>query len=213
MKVIDDGVIKYDRSNFSHIESISEDEYNDLEYQREKLYQLGLIGVDPKTSVGYGNISKRFSLQKFKKTARSQFIITGTQTGKFKHLDGKCYTRVIDFNIEEAKIHSMGAIEASSEALTHAAIYDSNPNINAIIHIHSEKIWNYLIGLNELKIESSIEYGTIEMASAASLISKKFNHYCFPMVGHYSGVIHFSDSLDKCTEEIIQLYQMVEKKY
>lgn len=213
MKVIDDGVIKYDRSNFSPIESINEEEYNDIEYQRKKLYQLELIGVDQKNAIGYGNISKRYDLQKFKTTPNPQFIITGTQTGKYQNLDGKGYTRVLDFNIEESKIHSMGAIQASSEALTHAAIYEANPNVKAIVHIHSEKIWNYLIKINKLKIDSTIEYGTVEMAKASGLISKKFNHYCFPMTGHYSGVIHFSDTLEKCTDEIIQLYQMIEKKY
>ena len=58
MKVIDDGVIKYDRSNFSHSGPLEIVEYFNLESWRMRLYDLNLIGEYKDEKIGFGNISE-----------------------------------------------------------------------------------------------------------------------------------------------------------
>jgi ribulose-5-phosphate 4-epimerase/fuculose-1-phosphate aldolase len=206
MKVIDDGVIKYDRSNFTYCDRISEIECRDLEYQRKKLYHENLIGECPIHKVGFGNISVKYDLQQYHSTTNPQFIITGTQTGKFSELNSTQYTRVIDFDIENLKLHSMGALEASSEALTHAAIYLSNPQIGGIVHVHSSSIWNGIITNTQFTTSKNIPYGTKEMAHAVMAFSKNHHTGYFAMKGHEDGVVAFAPTIEEATVITLQLH-------
>lgn len=206
MKVIDDGVIKYDRSNFSYCDHIEAEECVELEYQRKKLYHENLIGECPVHKVGFGNISLKYDLQKYHTTPNPQFIITGTQTGKFSELTNTQYTRVIDFDIENLKLHSMGALEASSEALTHAAIYLSNPLIGGIVHVHSKSIWEGIIKNTNFTTSKEIPYGTKEMAHAVMAFSKKHHTGYFAMEGHEDGVVAFAPTITEATKITLELH-------
>lgn len=206
MKVIDDGVIKYDRSNFSQCGPIDLVEYSALESWREKLYALNLIGEYPEEGVGFGNISEFKDYSKFHQSMVPQFIITGSQTGKYPKLDGRFYTRVLDYDIDHLKIKVMGPIEASSESLTHAAIYAHNKNIKAIFHIHSKEIWNGMIKDKTDFTNKDIPYGTVEMARATEKCIDKKSSGVFCMHGHEDGVIAYGKSLDEAGELILGLY-------
>jgi len=209
MKVIDDGVIKYDRSNFTQCPPLNISEYSCLELWRKELFKLNLIGEYPIDQVGFGNISEFKDYQQFHQSSHPQFLITGTQTGKYPDLDGRFYTRVLDYDIEDLKIKVMGPVEASSEALTHAAIYAGNKNIMAIFHIHSAKIWNGMINDNSEHTSKTIPYGTVEMARATQncINHKDFGSFC--MHGHEDGVVAYGRSLDEAGKIILKLY----KKY
>jgi ribulose-5-phosphate 4-epimerase/fuculose-1-phosphate aldolase len=206
MKVIDDGIIKYDRSNFTQCGPINLVEYSDLEYWRKKLFKLNLIGEYPDLHVGFGNISVIKNYSHFYQSPLPQFIITGTQTGKYSDLDGRFYTRVLNYDINNLKIEMLGPIEASSEALTHAAIYAHNKNIKAIFHIHSAKIWNGMIKDKTNFTCKSIPYGTVEMARATErcIDQKDFGSFC--MHGHEDGVVSYGRSLDEAGQLILELY-------
>lgn len=207
MKVIDDGVIKYDRSNFSQCEALLESEFEGLEYWRKKLYQMNLIGEYPEVHIGFGNMSTLHDYSFFCKSPHPQFIITGTQTGKFSDLNGSQYTRVLDYKIDELKIHMMGTIEASSEALTHAAIYEANPNIKAVFHIHSNEIWKKMIEDKSDFTCESIPYGTVEMARATQACIKNKDAGIFCMHGHEDGIVIYARSLEEAGNLTISLHQ------
>ena len=207
MKVIDDGVIKYDRSNFSQCGPISFLEYSDLEYWRKKLYKLNLIGEYPEALVGFGNMSVVKDYSEFFESSLPQFVITGTQTGKFSDLDGSQYTRVLDYNINQLKINMMGVIEASSEALTHAAIYVYNPTIKSVFHIHSSNIWSNMIKDNSDYTAANIPYGTVEMAYATQKCIHGKNSGVFCMRGHEDGVVIYGTSMEEAGELTLKLYQ------
>lgn len=211
MKVIDDGVIKYDRTNFSHCEGLCLDEYQELEYWRKKLFQLNLIGEYLEAQVGFGNISMIQDYSNFFESKHPQFIISGTQTGKYADLDGLQYTRVLDYEIDGLKIKMMGAIEASSEALTHAAIYDSNPNIKAVFHIHSKEIWEAMIADKSDFTAADIPYGTVEMAHATQQCIKNKDAGVFCMHGHEDGVVIFGKSTDEAGKLTLELQKKYEK--
>lgn len=205
MKVIDDGVIKYDRSNFTQCGPIDLVEYSKLEYWRKQLFQLNLIGEYKEAGIGFGNLSVVHDYSHFHKTAHPQFIITGTQTGKYSELNGHFYTRVLDYDIKNLKINVLGPVEASSEALTHAAIYAHNKNIKAIFHIHSASIWNGMIEDKRDFTDKTIPYGTFEMAQAtAACIGKKdFGTFC--MHGHEDGVVAYGRNLVEVGQLILNL--------
>lgn len=207
MKVIDDGVIKYDRSNFSRSEALFVEEYKDLEYWRKKLYQINLIGEYPEAQVGFGNMSQVKDYSEIYESTHPQFIITGTQTGKYADLNGNHYTRVLDYDIKNLKIKMMGVIEASSEALTHAAIYESNPSIKAVFHIHSGEIWRKMIDDKSDFTAAHIPYGTVEMARATQECIKGKNQGAFCMHGHEDGVVIYAGSLAEAGQITLDLHR------
>ncbi len=206
MKVIDDGVIKYDRSNFSLSPALSEIEYQDLEFYRSKLFNLELIGEYPNEKIGYGNLSSVRDYVQYYKSNHPQFIITGTQTGKYKILNGSHYTRVLDYNIETLHIQMMGPIEASSEALTHAAIYESNHQIQAVFHIHSSPIWKKMIEDKSDHTDADIPYGTALMAMATQKCIGKKSYGTFCMHGHEDGVVIYGRSIKEAGQLTLDLY-------
>lgn len=207
MKVIDDGVIKYDRSNFSYCEGLLASEFGDLEYWRKKLYQMNLIGEYPEAKVGFGNMSVVQNYTQFTPSAHPQFVITGTQTGKHANLGATHYTRVLDYDVDNLKIKMMGSIEASSEALTHAAIYEANPNIKAVFHIHSNEIWLKMLADGSDKTCASIPYGTVEMAHATQNCIAGKNAGVFCMHGHEDGIVIYGRSLLEAGELTMKLHR------
>ena len=206
MKVIDYGVIKYDRSNFTQCGPIELVEYSALEAWRKKLYEKNLIGEYAEAGIGFGNISELKDYSKYHQAQVPQFVITGTQTGKYPDLDGNFYTRVLDYDIELLKIKMQGPIEASSEALTHAAIYSCNPMIKAIFHIHSADIWSGMIRDRSNFTAKSIPYGTVEMARATQRCVEKKEVGAFCMHGHEDGVVAYGRNLVEAGDLILKLH-------
>src|SRR5690242_18019711 len=98
---------------------------------RQKLFELGLIGVDA-SGIGFGNVSIR---------SGRQFYITGSGTGKFSRLTISHYARVIAYDFEKNWLRCVGSVVASSESLTHAAVYESDPSTMAVIHCHDTELW------------------------------------------------------------------------
>lgn len=203
---IDDGYIKYDRSHFTKAAALKEHEFTDIEKWRAILFEKELIGEYQKEKIGYGNISKRADYSHYKKTSQPQFCISATQTGKHPILNGNHYTRVLDFNISENIIVAQGPNEASSESLTHGAIYSSNQEINYVFHIHSKKIWLGMIKDKLPTTSAEIPYGTMQMANAVQDITNQHYEGWFAMEGHEDGVVIYSKQIEKAGELTLELY-------
>jgi ribulose-5-phosphate 4-epimerase/fuculose-1-phosphate aldolase len=167
---------------------------------------MNLIGEDPIHKIGFGNISMRMNYLNILQTTNAQFIISGSQTGKHSQLNGTHYTRILDFNTDSMELEMMGAIEASSETLTHAAIYQSCLEINFIIHIHSKIIWDNMKKNNYPFIPERIEYGTKEMANAVARLSFSKSSGFMSMNGHEDGVISYGKNSLEAFEQIEQLF-------
>lgn len=203
----EEGVIKYDRSGFHRTNALSEAEYIDLERWRQKLFELELIGEYDDLKVGYGNVSELKNLTHLHQFNGPQFTITGTQTGKLAHLDGRYYTHVVGYDIENSALTSYGPLEPSSEALTHASIYLAAQNVKAIFHIHSTPIWEGMIKENMPGTPEEIEYGTTEMALCVQQLTANREAGSFVMKGHQDGIIAYGNSLDQTGAEILKLYR------
>jgi len=198
--VIDDGVIKYDRSNFTHSGPLKEELWSELENWRVKLFKLNLIGEYPKEKVGFGNLSKLLNWDK-----QANFIITGTQTGKYPNLTGEHYTLVDGYDLKEMKLSQVGPLEASSEALTHAAVYESNKEITTVFHIHNTAIWEKMIQGNYDATPKEVPYGTQEMANCVGTLINGRSSGVIVMKGHQDGVIAYAKSLNECGKLILEL--------
>ena len=194
-----EGVIKY---QLHHTDGELPDNslLSELNAWRSILFKLHLIGQDPARyqGLGYGNISHRIANS-------SQFIISGTQTGQLQTLDYQHYCLIIQAYPDKNQIYSQGRCKPSSEALTHASVYQHNPNINAVIHVHSPIIWQNTHTLNLAHTAANIAYGTPDMANAvADLLNTKPVINVFTMLGHEDGVIAFGETLSEAASLLIQ---------
>jgi L-ribulose-5-phosphate 4-epimerase len=156
---------------------------------REKLYAIGFIGEN--MGIGYGNISIRYK--------KDQFIITGSATGKIKTLTNEHFTKVTSYDLDSNSIRAIGPIIASSESLTHAAIYETDPGINAVIHVHHQKLWEKLLNLVP-STDGKTEYGTPAMAREIKGLFKDTNlkeKKILAMAGHEEGIVSFGRDLDE----------------
>ncbi len=171
-----------------------EAEIADILEARQRLYDWNFIGALP-SGIGFGNISKRFN--------GNQCYISGSATGGIEKLESKHFSTIMDYSIKDNKIECSGELSASSESLTHLAIYEINDKIKYIAHIHNSVIWAFLLKTNQAT-ENYFNYGTPEIAMNAAEFCKKQNLStgCFAMRGHEDGVIFYSDEMKKLMELI-----------
>jgi L-ribulose-5-phosphate 4-epimerase len=191
----DEGYIKF---NCTWIKEEFPERYkiDELNSWRQKLYDQQLIGTYP-DGIGYGNISCRLT--------DGSFLITGTATGSIKQLTNEHFTRVINFNIGDNSITCQGPIKASSESLTHAIIYKSLPEVNAVVHIHNNNLWQKL--LNNVPTTSlQVAYGTPAMASEINRLLTTTNlkeDKILVMAGHEDGLIAFGKDLAEAASKFL----------
>lgn len=186
-----EGLVKY---NLDHtITKISSSHVNlsEINEVRRILLEKKFLGTDDH-GIGYGNISQRLE-----KESR-EFLITGTQTSKKKELEIDDFSIITDFNVDGFYLKSSGKTSPSSEAFSHAIIYKLFRDMNAVIHIHSEPLWLFMLQNNFLKTED-VGYGTKEMVAEIQRIYYGMDireGSIFAMTGHHGGIIAFSQTLD-----------------
>jgi ribulose-5-phosphate 4-epimerase/fuculose-1-phosphate aldolase len=99
-----------------------------------------------------------------------------------------------------------GAAIPSSESLTHAAIYESDSSVCAVIHCHDSALWQAL--LNRVPTSSgSIAYGTPEMAYEIMHLFKTSDvqrHEILIMGGHEGGIVTFGRNLQDAFEVLMR---------
>ncbi len=194
-----DGVIKYSIEHTTKNTPAFND-YEALEALRSRLFILGLIGVQD--GIGYGNISVR-------EKDKNSFFITATQTGDLSSLTSEYYTYISSYDFSKFQVTSQGRHQPSSEALSHAMIYKINSEINAVIHIHSKALWEFMKENNTLF--TTAEYGTAQMVEEIASLYKNtnpFNESIFVMRGHEDGVMAFGKTVK---EAELTLFSMIQK--
>ena len=184
----DEGVIKFNY-NWKQEPPMPYTLISELNEWRDKLYKAGLIGKDT-NGIGYGNVSCRLE--------RNTFIITGSGTGSLAKLDAEHYTTVTAYDLTSNSLTATGPIKASSESLTHAAIYETVPELNAVFHVHHLSLWENL--LTDLPSAAKhIGYGTTAMAAEIARLLKDplvLHQGIIAMGGHKEGVLSFGRSLE-----------------
>ena len=191
-----EGYIKFDLQWEKKSVDFPENILSELNLFRTELFDIGLIGMYP-DGIGFGNISTRIA-------NTDQFIISGSATGQLRTLTKEHFSLVTAFDIEKNTVICEGQIAASSESMSHAALYKSNHNINAVVHVHHNKLWSN--HLNKLPTTpKNAEYGTPEIANEI----KKLAHVSVGIIimgGHEEGIVSFGTNLEEAANRIIKLH-------
>ena len=194
----DEGYIKFN-SQLHNAFPPAEWDVEQVNLWRDRLFEMKLIGAYD-DGIGYGNISIR-------SPHTDEFIITGTSTGGLALLFPEHFTRVKSYDIDRNSVVCEGKIHASSETMTHAAVYACDRDIGAVIHIHSAEHWRRLLGVIPTTSESAA-YGTPEMARE---IFRLYRETDFPVVrvmamaGHEEGILSFGPTLDDAGARLMEI--------
>jgi ribulose-5-phosphate 4-epimerase/fuculose-1-phosphate aldolase len=163
--------------------------FAELNKYRRKLLDLEMMGVDG-NGIGFGNLSVRDGTS-------TRFYITGSATAGIVELTPADYAKVVAYDFPKNWLRCEGSRAASSESLTHAAVYESDPTARAVIHCHDINLWAALLD----KVPTTpkgVEYGTAEMACAVQRlfeITDVKTRKIFVMAGHDGGLVTFGKNL------------------
>jgi L-ribulose-5-phosphate 4-epimerase len=170
---------------------------DEINLYRTKLRELGLIGIYP-SQISFGNISYRLN--------NESFIISGTMTGAIEYLKPEHFAIVDKADINNNTVYCRGQIYASSESLTHSAIYKIESSMNSVIHIHSVELWSKLLQ-KVPTTPSTAKYGTPEIANSIKEIFRAnndiLNKGIIALGGHQDGLITFSSDINSAFNSII----------
>jgi len=163
--------------------------FAELNKYRRKLLDLGMMGVDG-NGIGFGNVSVRDGT-----TAR--FYITSSATAGIVELTPADYAKVVAYDFAKNWLRCEGPRVASSESLTHAAVYESDPTARAVIHCHDINLWSALLD-EAPTTPKRVEYGTAEMAYAVQHLFEVTDvktRKIFVMAAHDGGLVTFGKNL------------------
>lgn len=192
---IDEGYTKY-QVDWTRSDALDDAEIATLDRWRRALYAAGLVGHDDELGVGYGNISVR---------SGDSFLVSGTQTGHIVETDGRHYARVTAYDLDTNTVRCLGPVQASSEALTHAAIYAASVRVGAVVHVHDNRLWKASLGLLPTT-RPEVAYGTPAMARefARLLAETSFDaDGLAAMAGHDGGLVAIGATLEEASVRIL----------
>lgn len=195
--MIDEGVVKY-RSDWTRSAPLDYKEIDELNRWRRPLFDAGMIGHWDEQDIGYGNLSVRID-------ASDRFIISGTQTGHVAMTDARHYALVTGFDIERNSVHCVGPVQASSEAMTHAALYGLDAQIGAVVHVHRDELWVRLKD-RVATAAASAAYGTPGLAREFARLYRETDlpeSGIAVMAGHDAGLISIGRTVREAAERIL----------
>ena len=155
--------------------------FPELDAARTALHDAGLIGVYP-SGIGYGNVS----------------LLLGKQG----------YSLVRAFDPLENTVASFGPVQASSESMTHGAVYGAANKARCVIHIHSPFLFTSLLAEGFPRTPESVAYGTPALSrEVARLITEELSpsEGIFVTAGHNEGVFAYGESIASTLNLILSL--------
>jgi len=181
---------------------VPQDVFLTLNKWRCAMFDLHLIGAYA-NGVGYGNISLRVQGSRY-------FFITGSATGNFERSAPEHYALVTSCNFKKNSVICSGPVKASSESLSHAAIYECRKNIGAVIHIHHLKMWEKLLD-QEPATSFEFQFGTPEIAlEIKNLVFKQGTSMgVVVMAGHKEGILFYGQDLEQTGMLVKEYYKKI----
>jgi hypothetical protein len=202
----EEGIVKYvcERVDAPAIVFPGFAELNDC---RTRLRRMGLVGVYP-NGIGYGNVSLRLADQR-------HFYITGSATGEIAETGPEHYVEVVDYDFERNWVKCVGPIQASSEAMTHAAIYAADPDVNAVLHVHHPTLWGRML-MTVPTTSADAAYGTPAMAYEIDRLFRETDvrkRRIIAMAGHEDGMVSFGPTVTGSEEMLLEIFQLVSEEH
>ena len=161
------------------------------------MFHLGFIGQHPKRYGGlsYGNISQRLG---------AGFVISATQTGGMETLQPRHYCLVEQAEIETNRVIARGIYPPSSEALSHAAIYQASAKAHVVVHGHCPDIWRQSVRLGLPETPPDAGYGTPALALAVKRLVKGLPAAgVIVMRGHQDGVLAYGATPEQAGQLLV----------
>jgi ribulose-5-phosphate 4-epimerase/fuculose-1-phosphate aldolase len=169
---------------------------------REIMVSLEMVGALAE-GIGYGNLSARSGNS-------GRFYISGATTGKYSKVGRKHYCLVTAYDFIENKLECTGPVWPSSESMTHAAIYSTDPGTGAVFHIHHAAMWKALKD-KASTTPPDIEYGTPGMARALKEImtdKAAREQRIAVMGGHENGILFWGGDPDEAGKYLLSYYNL-----
>lgn len=202
-EAMEEGIIKFNCTWTKKTVVFPGQVVKDILEWRSLLYKLDFVGAD-KNGTGFGNLSARQDGEKI-------FYITGSSTGNIRMLKEKHLARVDRFHFYQNHVVCTGLVRASAETLTHAAIYESDPEVNGVIHVHSNRLWKFL--RNKVPTTAgNAGYGTSEMVFEIMRLfrdTETRKQKIIIMAGHKDGIITFGKDLKEAGSVLLAYINLV----
>jgi ribulose-5-phosphate 4-epimerase/fuculose-1-phosphate aldolase len=164
---------------------------------RNRLHELGLIGVYP-DGIGFGNVSGRVP---------GGFVISGTGTGGVQVAGPDHFCAVVWADAAASALGCRGPVAASSESLSHAAVYDADATAGAVIHVHHLGLWEAQRGVFPTT-DPAAEAGTPAMAVAVQeVVRAGVPGGVFVMGGHREGLVAFGRTVDEAGGRLLAVHE------
>ncbi len=193
----DEGYIKYTFDWTKKPIVLQPEVLEELNSFRSKLRDLNMIGKIP-DGPGFGNISVR--------SVGDTFFISGSDTGSMESLEAEQVALVTRCDYLQNRIVFEGQNAASSESMSHAAIYQQNKDVGAVIHVHQANLWNYYLN-NLPTTEVEAAYGTPAMAKAiAQQVAKKPKIQLLILGGHEDVIISYGSNLQEAFDLLMEWF-------
>ncbi len=193
----DEGYIKFSITRIEGDPPVWDSRLQALNEARTRLFDMGLIGVLP-DGIGFGNVSIR---------KNGEFIISGSATGAARVLSPEQYSTVIEADISVSSVTCRGKINASSESLSHAALYNALPEVMCVIHIHNTAVFEYMIHNSFTETPVNAAYGTPEIALAAGKAAADTGPSgSLVMRGHQDGALFWGKTVESVMDRIENCY-------
>ncbi|NLB65807.1 MAG: class II aldolase/adducin family protein [Lentisphaerae bacterium] len=166
---------------------------------RDELRNWQLIGLLP-DGIGYGNISARIG-------DTSRFVITASGTGGEYPIATRHFCEVLSVDIPQNTVTCRGPLPASSESMSHAAVYAARRDTRAVFHIHDRPMFDLLRATGAPQTPPDAAYGTPELARAiGSLASALPAVAMLVMGGHPDGLLAYAPEPRKARDLLWNTY-------
>lgn len=165
---------------------------------RTELHDLGLVGMYP-NGIGYGNVSIRVA-------DSAQFIISGTATGKPRVLPLSEYCRVDAFDLARNEVFCTGRVRASSESMSHGAVYQARAEVGCVLHVHSRPLFDFMLANGYPKTSEGAAFGTPEIAREIAALVRGAAQGVFVMAGHAEGMIAYGRDMEEARRLLLEAW-------
>jgi len=197
-----EGVIKFDLA-FRPGPAPAAELLVELEAWRRIFRRLGLLGQDPRryAGLGFGNLSRRAGAG----APANAFIISGTQTGQLERLAAEHYVTVQACDPAHNRVEASGPIHPSSEALSHGVLYQADPRIGWVMHLHSPELFAARQLLQLPTTKPTAAYGSPEMAAEIIRLAPVAGWPgLLVMGGHEDGILAFGANAAATGELVVR---------
>jgi hypothetical protein len=163
---------------------------------RDKLYELGLIGVLP-GGIGYGNVSIRGH-------EKNSFLISASATGALFPIQERHFSLVTRFDMDENIVYCRGPRPASSESLSHGAAYSASSALACVLHVHDPLLFECLPAWGAPCTPPGAAFGTPEMARAVQVLARGQEELALVMRGHKDGIIFAAADIERAERLVLR---------